>query len=267
MGKHNILSIEEVENFNINPLVLSMIEQVKEEFDIDDSEIRILDWGCGRGRAVGKLRLLGYEAYGVDIDPNVVDKGSLTFADLGLGKDCLGVIGIDNQSEFEQDMFHIVMSEHVFEHVKHFEQLASEFSRIQKKGGRSYHVFPAKYTPVEVHLRMPFVHWIPKGIFRRLLITFWTILGIDPKWNVSDKGKIRTYGDYSINNTYYRNLWRIRKILKRKGFDMSYLTLKNHKVNRALNKILIYRMKFLRPLFQVLITNFALVHIETKKVR
>ena len=38
------------------------------------------------------------------------------------------------------------------------------------------HVFPSQYHVVEQHLRMPFVHWLPKNILRKAAIVFYVFL-------------------------------------------------------------------------------------------
>lgn len=51
----------------------------KKHPDIHPKDIRILDWGCGRGRAVLKLLNRGYSAFGVDLDVSAMKKGYKLF--------------------------------------------------------------------------------------------------------------------------------------------------------------------------------------------
>ena len=145
--------------------------------------------------------------------------------------------------------------------------LLEEFSRIQKVGGLSYHVFPAKFTPIEVHLRMPFVHYVPKGIFRSGLIYFWNLIGVEPKWDIPNIEKAKIYSNYSNRKTFYRSLREIRTLGANNNFEMRYLTMDNSKISKIFKTASIFKCLMFKAIIRFLIINFVLVHIETCKVR
>lgn len=68
---------------------------------------------------------------------------------------------------FEDRRFDLVICNSVIEHVPPARraQLAGELARV---GKRLYVQTPAKEFPVEVHFIMPGLHWVPRGIGRRL---------------------------------------------------------------------------------------------------
>ena len=71
---------------------------------------------------------------------------------------------------FENNTFDLVFSSAVIEHVGSMNnqyKFISECFRISKK-----YVFittPNRYYPVELHTAIPFIHWLPKGLYRKIL--------------------------------------------------------------------------------------------------
>jgi predicted SAM-dependent methyltransferase len=72
--------------------------------------------------------------------------------------------------EFEDNVFDLVFSSAVIEHVGsagNQEKFISECFRISKK-----YVFittPNRWHPIELHTAIPFIHWLPKNIHRKIL--------------------------------------------------------------------------------------------------
>ncbi len=67
-GKGDVLTEEDMASFTLNPFWLKALTDFEKESGLDKSQIRIQEWGCGRGRAVARLREMGHAAFGVDID-------------------------------------------------------------------------------------------------------------------------------------------------------------------------------------------------------
>jgi len=71
---------------------------------------------------------------------------------------------------FEDNSFDLVFSSAVLEHVGSFEKQCRFFNeclRVSRK-----YVFlttPNRFYPVEFHTYLPFVHWLPKKIHRKIL--------------------------------------------------------------------------------------------------
>jgi SAM-dependent methyltransferase len=263
MSKHDILSLKEIEKHSINPLIFNLIEKIKFEFNItNNSELFILDWGCGRGRTVAKLKMLGYSAYGVEIDQKVIDKSKDVFDSFGKSlADNLKLIRVDNSTEFESNMFHLIISEHVIEHVENFEEFVIELERLIKTNGRCYHVFPSKFRFIEPHLYMPLVHLFPKNFLRKCLIYSLLKLNIEPNWDLNQKDKLETYYNYSINKTFYRSLRDLFTIFRKYGFESYVLTRKNVTFLNFFKARGISNNYFL-SFFSFLVSNFHIAHIE-----
>jgi hypothetical protein len=54
-SKHDILTEGELYDFQIRPRVLKLIDDCVARLGIPHRQLRVLDWGCGRGRTVSKL--------------------------------------------------------------------------------------------------------------------------------------------------------------------------------------------------------------------
>ena len=94
----------------------------------------VLDFGCGGGTVVRMLRALGYEAYGVDIRWPGADYGDLERSDLGR-EGILRLYDEGSRLPFEDDVFDLVVSDMVFEHVVPIEASLAELERVLKPDG------------------------------------------------------------------------------------------------------------------------------------
>ncbi len=56
MSKWSVLTNEEIEKAKINPKLLAMIQSYLDVNHLEKKDIRILDWGSGRGKTVALLR-------------------------------------------------------------------------------------------------------------------------------------------------------------------------------------------------------------------
>jgi 2-polyprenyl-3-methyl-5-hydroxy-6-metoxy-1,4-benzoquinol methylase len=98
---------------------------------LDGQEIggRLLDVGCATGDFLVRMRELGWDVYGVDIDSNAVkiarDHNRLDVFDGTLEQAC-----------FPDDAFDAVTMSHVIEHVADPLQILKETYRILKPGGK-----------------------------------------------------------------------------------------------------------------------------------
>jgi len=226
MSKNEELGIGEYRNYSINPHVLNVIHDYQNQHQLKNEEIKILDFGCGRGRSVLKLKLEGYDAVGVDIDRQPIENATSVFQHFGFKSDeYLFEIEEDCRLPFADTYFDIVFSEQVVEHIKNIEVFFGGIANKIKTGGISFHAFPYKYHVTEQHLYMPIIHWLPKNILRKLAIMFWLRFGRDPNWQELSKyntiQKAEKYYSYSINKTYYRSNKFLEKLNKKAGFQVS----------------------------------------------
>jgi 2-polyprenyl-3-methyl-5-hydroxy-6-metoxy-1,4-benzoquinol methylase len=82
--KHDPLTEAEVEVYSLRRRVLAMLDECARHFGISCLDLRVLDWGCGCGTTVAKLVEMGFDAYGVDIDPEPIKNGYPLFLAHGL---------------------------------------------------------------------------------------------------------------------------------------------------------------------------------------
>ena len=95
---------------------------------------RILDIGCGRGHLVRALSKRGFDAWGIDLNPNA--------------RELAGELNVRTMSadalEFGDASFDAVVSFHAIEHIPPLEQAILEVARVVKPGGKVLFVYPAE---------------------------------------------------------------------------------------------------------------------------
>jgi ubiquinone/menaquinone biosynthesis C-methylase UbiE len=195
------------------------------------------------------LREQGFDAFGVDVDNLPIINGIPLFETMGYDTSILSLIQIDGKTNFENNFFDIVISDNVFEHIESIDLVIDEIARITKSGGIGLHIFPAHRHLIEAHLKMPFIHWLPKNIIRKLIIYIYVFLKIDPNWEELKgqpiKRKADQYYNYSISKTFYRSNNELKKLFKAKGFEYS----NNYGLNNKHNNFLFLLSTTLRNLF------------------
>jgi len=73
---------------------------------------------------------------------------------------------------FEDRSFDVCWSNAVIEHVGDFQRQVSFLREIKRVSKSFYVTTPNRHFPIEVHTRLPFLHWLPKRAFDRLLPAF-----------------------------------------------------------------------------------------------
>jgi SAM-dependent methyltransferase len=225
--KHRLLTEQDMEGFALQPHTLAFINTELRRLGLSKSAAPILDFGCGRGRTVLRLRQLGYQAYGADIDSEQLAFAAPLFAKHGFDSRSL-LIQINTQGQIPRPANHfpLIFSEQVLEHVPSLSPVAEELYRLLAPNGRSLHVFPSRFRPMETHLLMPFVHWIPKNRLRRAFIYLCTKLGVDPDWPVCDglsaSARSQIYYDYVCTQPHYRSARTIRDTFQEAGFHTAW---------------------------------------------
>jgi SAM-dependent methyltransferase len=164
-SKHDRLTEEEMAGFRPNPALFGQLRALASAA----APIKILDWGCGRGRSVALLRQEGFDAFGIDIDRAVLQNGHDLFRARGLDPELL-LRHADAAGDFEDGYFDAVFSEDTLEHVADLARLAQESFRLLRPGGVALHSFPGARWLIEPHVRMPLAHWLPPGGLRRLFM-------------------------------------------------------------------------------------------------
>lgn len=169
-------------------------------------EARILDLGCGAGKTVYALRDAGYA--------NVVGFDIKDYLALRDPRDrSLFTIGSPESTRlpYDDNSFDVVLSEQVLEHVMDQVGFLRELHRILRPGGYSLHALPARYCPIEPHMRVPFA-----GVFaHRWWYKLWALLGVRnpfqkglPADEAADRNIMFFVGSLRyIPNSFYRVVW------------------------------------------------------------
>ena len=232
MAKGDVLTAEEMASYRPYPEILRYIFHDTSAGNSPGTPRRVLDWGCGRGRLVLALLRRGVDCYGVDSDPRVIANAEALFAAEGHDPgERLRSLGADQRTAFPDGHFDIVVSDNVLEHVADLDGVLAEMARITRPGGWGFHLFPARFTIMEGHLRMPFVHWLPKTGLRRAAIGLFVALGIEPRWpetrGLPAREKADLYFRYSRDKTFYRPPRRILAACRQHGLT-ARLVAHNH---------------------------------------
>jgi SAM-dependent methyltransferase len=174
----------------------------------DRETVRVIDIGCGRGDTVAWLRAQGWDAYGIDISPEYIQRGRDYLARIGEDPARLQVINDDFSYPFGDSMFDVVLSDQVIEHVADLDRFASEVARISAPGAGGLHIWDAKWRPVESHLRSPFVHWLPKGPLRRAAVAAALRCGLAAPYftQFTFRDRVEIFHRFSEHETFYRSL-------------------------------------------------------------
>ena len=151
-----------------------------------NSETKVLDFGCGAGGLVRDLVARGIDAYGCDFTVPQ-DAGSLSSRLRAIDPSAYGV-------PYEADMFDVVISNQVFEHVQDYSTAVSEIARVLKPNGVTLHIFPACFRPIEPHVLVPLATRIRAQWWLRL----WAALGVR---NAFQRGL--TFEDVALRNRRY----------------------------------------------------------------
>lgn len=225
----------------LNQKFLKIIEKLNNK-KTDKKNLRILDWGCGKGDLVKFLNNNGYDCYGLEVVDNKKAKDQLELYENELLKDKIFYIKHDNMTRFTPNFFDIVITNQVLEHMSNKIDFINELKRILKTGGFSYNILPAKFRFFEVHLKMPFVHWVPKNGLRKFLIIFFNIFKIN-HWseckNLSFFQQAQYYFDYSVNKTFYLGANDLFNVFKKNGFYVN----ESRSKNKIFNNIFIQFLK------------------------
>lgn len=268
--KHDLLTKGEINKFKLRSSLLKLIETYTASMGILRKQLRVLDWGCGRGACVAKLLEMGIDAYGVDVDFQTILNGYPLFDSHGMQPEKrLFCISEDCRTNFEDKYFHIIVSDQVFEHVKHLECLLDEISRISSTNSFGLHNFPAKWRIYEPHLFIPGLHWLPKNYSRFLYLKLMN--NKLPDWeNTRNKNsEIRTniFYNYSINKTYYRTLKGICRAFYKRGFNTKFnSTSSPNRLLKIIFPFLIFNNYFSKIFMIWFSKNFKEVELCTSRI-
>jgi SAM-dependent methyltransferase len=209
--------------FQPNAEVVRYLELTRARLGLQKRDMNVLDWGSGRGEYVAWLRDAGYNAFGAEIRNEAAERGKELLN--ARGHDYARVIApiaANGQTDLPGDFFHFVFTHYVLEHVADIDRVTKEIARVTAPGGCGFHVYPGQLRPIEPHLFMPFVHWLPKNLARKWAIAGCIACGIEPKWDwlaAATAGKrAQAYYEFVMNETFYRSFREVRGSFSKVGF-------------------------------------------------
>ena len=127
------------------------------------------DVGCGSGGIAAALALRVERVIGVDPEPWAswstmqAENSNLSFIEASFDS---------NQLSLPDSSVDVVICNQVYEHVRYPERLIVNIHRILRPGGFCYFAGPNLLWPVEPHVLMPFVHWLPRPFAQKMLRAF-----------------------------------------------------------------------------------------------
>ena len=196
----------------------------------DRRPLRVLDFGCGRGLVTAALRRQGFACHGVDIDKTYVDNAQAYFGSAGDARgddpDCpdypiVSLLDPAGRSIFPDRYFDVIISDQVLEHVRDLDAAAAEIGRLTAPGGLGLHIFPSQLCLMEPHMKLPVVHWVPKGAARRSLIRTLLAMGMGARYfrDLGLDARTQIFADFSESETFYRGGRTLRAAFARAGLS------------------------------------------------
>lgn len=234
-------------------------------------QLRVLDYGCGDGKAVLELRQYGYQAFGTDISVEGIERARTSLTAAGYDADSLfGVVDSQGESPFADESFHFIYSQQVLEHVADLSVVARELHRLTAYGGYGLHVLTPTRRIGEPHLVMPFVHWLPKNRLRFAAILGWCLLGRGARpeqiANASPLKRAQFLYQSSITSTFYRSHRQVAAILQEAGHDTCFVTTNHRRLRQRPGLARIADIPMLRPLIDWVLLTFLGASILTRTV-
>lgn len=124
----------------------------------DLQSLCLLDVGSSTGIIANHLSNSFGKVFGIDVDTPAV-----LFAGEKYSKENLGfTIGDALHLHYQNDMFDVVICNHVYEHVADAKQLMKEIYRVLKPGGICYFAAGNRLNINEPHYNLPFLSIVPR---------------------------------------------------------------------------------------------------------
>ena len=154
---------------------------------------KILDFGSGQGQLIALALERGVDVYGVDV-PGIQTSDRVKLI-------------VDDRIPFADCYFDVVISNQVFEHIRHPRGFISEIHRVLKPGGTFIALFPDNTIWFEGHVGLYFVHWMaPSSKLLRAYLILCHKLGLG--YQRGTKGAVE-WADYvkelMINEVVYHD--------------------------------------------------------------
>ena len=262
MSYDELLTEAEFTGFRPNAEIVRYLELTRRRLGLEKENMNVLDWGSGRGEYVAWLRDAGYNAYGAEIRKEAAERGQGLLRAHGHDYDhVIRPVGHDCRTDLPDGFFHFVFTHYVLEHVADIDAVTREIARVTAPGGCGFHVYPGKLRPIEPHLFMPFVHWLPKNLARMWAIRGFVGCGIEPRWDwlttATARKKTRAYYDFCMQETFYRPFREVRQSFTQVGLEVTPVVA-DHPALRRVNVVP-------RALLELAVMLFQTVEISVSK--
>ncbi|MCZ2223238.1 MAG: class I SAM-dependent methyltransferase [Chitinophagales bacterium] len=157
-----------------------VIPFIEEKFSIKEG-MRVLEIGCGEGGVLKAFINKGCVGMGVELDAPRIENAKLFMPD-DVANNKISFISKDiYQVDFKNELnglFDIIVLKDVIEHIHDQQKLIAWMKNFLTPNGIIFFGFPPWYMPFGGHqqmcnsklMQMPFVHLLPKNIYRWLLV-------------------------------------------------------------------------------------------------
>jgi SAM-dependent methyltransferase len=231
-----------------------------------DHSCKVLDFGCGSGSEVYAWRKDGFDAHGYDMHRSLQLREPADQQYFKVGIDAKGAdatkydtrIGKDYRLPYEDNTFDLVLSYTVLEHVIDLDPVFQELARVMKPRSIGVHTFPAKYTLIEPHMKVPLASFFQPYWWFWL----WAQLGLkndyqtDNKFTKLEVAKLNL--NYSRVGLSYKNASEIMRIADRyfshTGYMPEYWEYPSKEFSRIVSSG-IYRKFYNNCKYSVLVTE------------
>jgi SAM-dependent methyltransferase len=218
--KNTPLTEADVDRTSFQPVVLRLLERTAARMGKPKGSLRVLDYGCGRGEKTAYLRRLGYDGYGVEIEPSYLEKARHYFGTPQSGLPIVSLLDERGRTVFPDGYFDVILTDQVLEHVEDLDAVLAELNRVTQPDGVMLHVFPSAFSVIEPHMFLPAVHWLPKNGLRRACIGLMLRLGMGARYftDLPARDRATVFFEFSKNYTFYRKPHLLSGVFAAHGF-------------------------------------------------
>jgi 2-polyprenyl-3-methyl-5-hydroxy-6-metoxy-1,4-benzoquinol methylase len=136
------------------------ILSVLQDFYPDIQSLNCLDIGCSSGIITSCLGQHFSMTIGMDIDQDAVQ-----YAKAHHSQPSLQFLIADSMTlPFRDNSIHVIVCNHIYEHVPEAKRMMEEVYRVIKQEGFCYFSAGNKYMLIEGHYYLPFLSWLPKSL-------------------------------------------------------------------------------------------------------